>query len=185
MIRAVLILAATLTLAACGGEPRDGAGDMPVVTVYGAVSEAERGPSDPVTEPVFAMLGVEFERARAFTRADLAALNQRTVTADYPAGGAQRRFEGPLLRDVLAAAGAAGSGAVVTAIDGYQREIPAGRIAAHGVILAIRMDGAPLGLGGFGPAMLVWPRGDDAALSGMDDADWVWGVIAIEATSAD
>ena len=47
-------------------------------------------------------------------------------------------------------------------------------------ILAIRMEGDALNVGGFGPAMIVWPRDTDRELAEMDDADWVWGVFSIE-----
>ena len=57
------------------------------------------------------------------------------------------------------------------------------RINRHDMILAIRMDGMPLAMGGFGPAMLVWPRGTDPSLADMNDDDWSWGVIAIEVFS--
>lgn len=180
-----LALCAAFLLAACGGEDRSGAEYMPVVTVYGQIERADRGPSDAAIDPFFNLYGIEFERARAFSRDELAVLPQQVVTVDFPAGGQTRRFEGPRLSDVLAAAGAENVHATVTALDGYQRTIPAGRIASEGVILAIRMDGDILHLGGFGPGVLVWPRRDDPALAGMNDDDWVWGVFAIEAQSAE
>ena len=47
------------------------------------------------------------------------------------------------------------------------------------------MDGTGLPLGGFGPAMLVWPRQDDPALAGQSDDDWIWSVFAIEIGEAE
>ncbi len=88
------------------------------------------------------------------------------------------------MRDVLAIANPYGDRLIVTALDGYQREINIDRIRQHDVILALRMDGQALGIGGFGPAMLVWPRGSDAALANMPDDDWLWGVFAIQVVTA-
>ena len=91
-----------------------------------------------------------------------------------------RHFSGPLLRDVLGLVRPREEEIVVTALDGYQRSLARMTLDVHDVILAIRVDGDPIPLGGFGPAMIVWPRAQDQALTGMPDDDWVWGVFAIE-----
>ena len=92
-----------------------------------------------------------------------------------------RRFSGPRLSDVLAAAGASGAGARLTAADGYQVEVSAQMIARHQPVFATHVDGQPLGLGSLGPGILIWPRQSDDRLSDMNDDQWVWGVFAIEA----
>lgn len=183
-MRPMLILAAlVLGLAACQAPGGDEAGGD-ILTVYGEIGTLDRGPVDPVTEPLFHTLGLEFDAACPFSRASLNALEQYAVETDYPSGGPVRRFTGPLLRDVLAIADPLGDMLIVTALDGYQREISLDRVHGHEVILALNMDGQPLGIGGFGPAMLVWPRQSDAALAGMTDDDWLWGVFAIEVRRA-
>lgn len=185
-MRVVILLAALmLGLSACqpmdtGG--REASGD--ILTVYGEIGTVDRGPVDPVTEPLFRTFGIEFDAACLFNWASLKRLDQHVVETDYPAGGPMRSFSGPLLRDVLDIADVRGDMLTVTALDGYQREISMERLREHDVILALEMDGRPMPLGGFGPAMLVWPRGSDPELAGMADDDWLWGVFAIEVTTA-
>ena len=156
-----------------------------IVTVYGNVSQVDRAGVNATTEPVFSNYGIGFDAAMGLSRESLLALEQHDIVVDFPAGGAVRGFSGPLLRDVLNLAEPGAGEVLVTALDGYQRTIARDRIDRHDVILAISMDGRGLPLGGFGPAMLVWPRADDPALSGMPDDDWIWSVFAIEIVAAD
>lgn len=153
-----------------------------ILTIYGDVDTVNRGPIDPDLEPLFGAFGIDFDSASVLPWASLAALEQHTVRVDFPSGGATHDYSGPLLRDVLAYAGPQGDSVIVTALDGYQREIALQRVIDHDVILAIRRNGASLAIGGLGPAFLVWPRNDDPALANMPDDDWVWGVFAIEVT---
>ncbi len=170
-------------LSACGQETAlhfETGTEADIVTVYGNVSQVDRGAVDSTTEPLFASYGLAFNAAMGLSRESLLALDQHTVVVDFPMGGDVRTFSGPLLRDVLALAEAGPGAVTLTALDGYQRTISRDRIDQHDVILAVGMDDAGLPLGGFGPAMLVWPRADDPALSGMTDDDWIWSVFAIE-----
>lgn len=184
MLRSIPVLLAVVLLAACSPRGEPSAASEPVIlTVYGEVSDTDRGPVDPGLEPLFSRYGMDFDAARSFTFSGLSAMAQTDITVTYPEGGEPQRFTGPLVRDVLAAAGAEGELAIVSAFDGYQREIPAARFDGHDVILALTRNGEPLAIGGFGPAILVWPRDDDAALAGQNDDDWVWGVFAIEIAS--
>ncbi|MEE2565181.1 molybdopterin-dependent oxidoreductase [Hyphobacterium marinum] len=187
MIRTVVILLWAGVLAACS--PATGGGrDAPtgaVLTLYGDIETVDRGPSQAALEPLFFAYGIEFGSACVFSTASLASLDQHEIRVDFPMGGDERRFSGPLLRDVLAIAGPQGTHLTVTALDGYQRTIPLEQVMAHDVILAIRADGEWLGIGGYGPALLVWPRGTDPDLAGQTDDDWVWGVFAIESVTPD
>jgi len=167
-----------LCVTACSGQAGSGeAGD--VLAVHGAIGVVDRGPVDPQLEPLYAMLGEEFQTAYGFTLSQLEALQQHSVETDYPAGAGRHIFTGPLVRDVLAVTSAEGHMLVVTALDGYQREIAMERVLNHDVILALTLDGEPLGFGGFGPTMLVWPRLADPQLAGLPDDDWVWGIVSI------
>lgn len=179
MIRIALTLLAAASLMACSGGS-DGPEGGDVVTVHGAIDAFNRDSVDSVREPLFRAYGIEFETGYAFSAAALSELGQQTVQVAYPEGGDRHTFSGPLLRDVIAHTGPSGSIVTVTALDGYQRDIELSRIQEHDVILAIRMEGDALSIGGFGPAMIVWPRDTDEALADMDDSDWVWGVFSIE-----
>ena len=168
-------------LAACSaGDTPSSARDPVVLTVHGEVADTNRAAMDADREPLFARYDMAFDEARSFTRAELLALEQAEIRVAYPLGGETHVFTGPHLSEVLDAAGAGDAMAIVSAFDGYQREIPIADLRDHGVILALTRDGEPLAIGDYGPAMLVWPRDDDAALAGQTDDDWVWGVFAIE-----
>lgn len=178
MLHRLLPLAAAITLAACSGEVPDEGGDL--LTIYGAIGTIDRGPVQPETEPLFGRYGVEFDGAFVLNYGALAAFDQRTLRVDFPMGGAPHSFSGPLIRDVLAAADVRGQTIIVTAIDGYSREIAIERLETYDAIFAIEMDGRPLPLGGLGPVMLVWPRTTDDALADMNDDDWVWAAFLVE-----
>ena len=180
MFRLVLVVLAALSVTACGQDRPDSGGGT-LVTVYGEVGATDRGAIDDEAEPLFASYGIGFENAAAMSLDDLAALDQHSVEVRYPRSGGEHDFAGPYISDVLRAAEATGTHVTVTALDGYQRTIPVARLEEHGVLLALTMDGEPLGLGGYGPTMIVWPRDSDARLAGQDDTDWVWGVFAIHA----
>lgn len=171
-----------LALVACSpsGAPDPAPPDL--VTVHGAIERSDRAGVDPVTEPLFNLYGMAFQTALGLDHGTISALPQHDVETDYPSGGPMRRFSGSLLRDVLALADPAGDAVIVTALDGYQRTLPIDQLNRHEVILALELEGHPLPVGGFGPAMLVWPRQTDPALSGMPDDDWVWGVFSLEVT---
>lgn len=179
-MRLVAGLLGSVCLAACSPSPDRDSASGDIVTVYGAIGAVDRANVDAITEPLFGTLGVEFQTALGLNYESLATLQQHTIRTDFPAGGEMRQFSGPLLRDVLAVAIPDGDLIRVTALDGYQRDIERSRVQAHDVILAISADGKALGLGGWGPTMLVWPRGADPELAEMPDDDWVWGILTIE-----
>lgn len=152
----------------------------PLITVYGQVSESNRGALAPEKDLLFRNMKIGFESAVAFDRAMLEALPQVTLTADFPAGSPPRSFTGPRLSALLKAVGATGTMVKLTAVDSYTAEIQMADIARYDPVLAIAEDGRPLPLGGAGPAFLVFPRLSEPALKDMQDELWVWAVIAIE-----
>jgi hypothetical protein len=178
LCRAIAILVAAWALPALGqqlAEPKS----TTLVTVTGDITRTNRGPYDEARDAYFKHLGIVFTKAAAFDAAMLASMAQRTVRTDFPKGGKVRSFTGPLLADVLAAAGAAGSTATITAMDGYAAELPIDDIKKFGVILALTESGKPLGIGDTGPAWVIFPRLDNPALKGRNDDGWVWAVVAI------
>lgn len=180
-------LAAAIGLISCS--PADTSHDAgmggDILTIYGEIAVVDRGPINPEIEPLFGAFGIEFDAACVLPWASLAALEQHTVQVDFPSGGEVRSYSGPLLRDVLAFAEPQGDSLIVTALDGYQREIALQRVQDHDVILAIRMNGDSLPIGGLGPTFLAWPRRDDPGLADMSDDDWVWGVFAIQVVDSE
>lgn len=150
-----------------------------LVTITGNITKTNRGPYDEARDVWFRHLEIKFTKAAAFDAAMLASLKQHTVKTDFPMGGIVRNFTGPLLADVLTAAGATGSTATITAIDGYAAELSLAEIKKFGVILAIAEDSKPFGIGDYGPAWIIFPRLDNPALKNRNDDGWVWSVVAI------
>ncbi len=150
-----------------------------ILTISGAIGKANRGPFDPFRDRLLNYHDITFDKAMALTRADLVALGMHTITVSYPKWPGPHRFEGPLLRDVLAKAGVASGSVRPLCLDGYSAEIPFADLRRYDVILALKMDGHWLDTGGLGPAWILYPYDDVPALHGQDDSKWVWGVFHI------
>jgi hypothetical protein len=156
------------------------AGGPVLLTVTGDVANANRGPVDPAQDKLFVFNSVTFDKAMEFDLETLEALPQASVKADFPMGGAVVEFTGPLLADVLAAAGASGEKVTVQAMDGYAVEVPAAELVEKGAVVALARDGKPLGIGGFGPTQIVFPRAEREDLKGMNDDWWIWQIYHIK-----
>ena len=176
MLAAALALALLPLAGASGGEPPAG---RILVTVGGAVAAGNLPARAVDREGLFGHLEIAYSRAMGFDDAALAALPQTELKVRYLDAG-RMAFSGPLLADVLAAAGAAGRDVSVAALDGYRAEIAWRTIERRGPILAIRASGVPLQLGGFGPAAIVFPNPGAAKLPREIEAQEVWGVVYIE-----
>lgn len=92
-----------------------------------------------------------------FDMAALEALPQTSFTTRTPWYARARRFTGPLLRDVLDAAGARGSLLRVSALNDYRVELPFDDALRHDLILARLIDGQPMAVRDKGPLFMVYP----------------------------
>ncbi len=99
-----------------------------------------------------------------FDMAMLEALPQHSYSTNTPWFKAARRFSGPLLRDVLAAAGASGQTLRAVALNDYKVEIPVADTQRHKMLLATRLDGAPMPVREKGPLFIVYPYDESADL---------------------
>ncbi|MEX0277335.1 MAG: hypothetical protein AB3N19_07420 [Ruegeria sp.] len=162
--------------------------DMPapqghvLLTLGGAVTETNlpaRGEND---GGLLGFLDVQHNGAAGFDANALDALDQVEITIPYGPEGNQRdiRFSGPRLADVMEMAGAKGNTAKPMAMDGYQSEIGWDSIAEHQPIVATHADGAPMGIGGYGPTMIVFPPTDDEDLAQQQAGQQVWALAYIE-----
>ncbi len=164
--------------------------DMPapsghvLLTLGGAVTETNlpaRGEHD---GGLLGFLEVTHEGAAGFDAGMLDSLPQVEITIPYGPEDHEREitFRGPLMSDVMTMAGAEGRTAKPMAMDGYQAEISWQNIADHKPILATHADGAPMGIGGYGPTMIVFPPTDDADLAQTQSGQQVWALayIAVE-----
>lgn len=151
-----------------------------VLTVVGNISRSNRGPIDEFADAMLKAGDREFDKAFAFTRADLLALPQQDVTANAAEWPGAVELSGPLLRDVLAAAGAAGDMPAFVALDGYTIEFEPGEMASREWVLAVAMNGEPLAIGGRGPVWLVHDTKGER-VSADAEARWVYAIFLIEA----
>lgn len=175
-----LVFIFTILILPVSGQQISAPKTTPLVTIFGEVSNTNREPYDEARDVFYKHLGIAFTKAVVFDWEMLTSLEQHSVRTDFPMGGKVRSFSGPRLADVLDAAGATGSTATITAIDGYAAELPIADIKNFDLVLAISEDGRPLGIGDYGPAWVVFPRLDNPALKDRNDDGWVWAVVAIE-----
>ena len=179
LLRRSFILGAVASLAI--GAPalaQDTKGPI-LLTVTGEVENPNRGGYNPDIDKFFGYNEVEFSKAAEFDLAALEGLKMTAIKADFPKGGDVYTYEGPLLADVLAAAGATGGKITVQALDGYAVEAPLEEMVAQGAIVALKRNGQPFGIGGFGPTQIVFPRAERSDLKDMPDDRWVWSIFHI------
>lgn len=69
---------------------------------------------------------------------------------------------------------------IAAALDGYATDIPLADLERYPVLPALKRDGRYLGIGGRGPAWIVYPREDYPALqAAKDDAGLAWAVFVL------
>lgn len=154
-VGAALAAATPLALAAptarCQGGPV-------LLTVSGAITLANRGPVDPSHDLMMYKQKVTFSTARTFDFAALLALPAVTLRLTLEYDAKVHVLRGPLLHDVLAAAGAQPTGKaqlLLRAVDGYVAALTVAQARAQRFIVATHLDGQPMALGGLGPLWAV------------------------------
>lgn len=117
-----------------------------------------------------------------FDMAMLERLPQQRIVTETPWYSKPRSFAGPLLRDVLAAAGAAGGErARLVALNDYRIEIPLADAHAHDVIVARLLDERPMSVREKGPLFVMYPFDREPQLrSSQYYSRCVWQLKAIE-----
>ncbi|TFY97664.1 molybdopterin-dependent oxidoreductase [Ramlibacter humi] len=175
--------AAALPLGA-GAQQAKGLKGPVLLTVTGAVTKTNRGPLDPVLDQMMAKQKLAFDKAHAFDFAALAALPAVTIRPTLEYDKKQHELRGPLLADVLKAAGATGSKLAMRAVDGYAPEIGVADAQKYRFIVATHLDGQPIPLGGLGPLWAVYDadRFADMAAKPVDQrfAQCPWGLYHID-----
>ena len=100
----------------------------------------------------------------AFDMAMLESVAQHTFITKTPWFQQPRKFTGPLLRDVLALAGASGNTLRVGALNDYRIDVPADDARRFDVTLARLIDDRPITVREKGPLFMIYPFDSDAAL---------------------
>lgn len=127
----------------------------PAMTANAATLDRPKGP------PLLTVSGnigrANVSRSAQFDMDMLKALAGRRARLETPWTPGPTLFEGPYLRSVLEAAGAAGEALRLRAANGYTVEVPIGDALDLDTILAIRMNGFPLHARYKGPLFLIYP----------------------------
>jgi hypothetical protein len=157
-----------------------------LLTVTGGIQKNNRGAFDPVLDQLMAKQKLQFDKAFAFDYAALAALPAITIKPTLEYDKQPHTLAGPLLADVLKAAGLASENAKIAmrAIDGYAPAISLADARKYRYIVATQLDGRPLPLGGLGPLWAVYDadRYPDMAAKPVDQrfALCPWGLYHID-----
>ena len=117
-----------------------------MLTVSGGVSETNAG------------------KTAVFDAKMLEALAGRDAKMETPWTEGQVEFSGPLLREVLKAAGAKGSKLSIKALNDYAAEVPMDDATTLDTMLATKMNGEIMSVRDKGPLMLVYPFDLDKGL---------------------
>jgi hypothetical protein len=124
-------------------------------------------PAGPVVLTVGGRVRMPNDGDRAqFDMAMLAALPQTSFSTHTPWYAQARRFTGPLLRDVLAAAGALGTLIRLTALNDYRVDMPFDDAQRHDVIVARLLDDKPMAVRDKGPLFVIYPFDSGPELRG-------------------
>ena len=151
-------LGATVPLQIATAHPgaRTGPG---LLTVTGAIARSNRGPLDSALDQLMVRHGAKFDRAWEFDAAMLARLPTVTIQPTLEDDARTHRLSGPTLSSVVEAAGVA-AGAPVTLVlrglDGYTVALSLADARGYRMIVATRLDGVPMSLGGLGPLWAVY-----------------------------
>ena len=118
---------------------------------------------------VFLTLSGNIQFKNASERADfdmamLAALPQHSFTTQTPWYKEKKKFTGPLLRDVLDAAGARGNTLKAVALNNFKVEISVADTRKFPVLLSRLMDDQPMRVRDKGPLFIIYPFDADPAL---------------------
>jgi hypothetical protein len=181
--------ALSIPLAArAAGEVRE-KGKPALLTIAGAIGKGNRGPFDPVRDQMMGKQKIKFDKAHVFTFEQLVAMPVKTIRPTLEYDNKRHVMHGPLLVDVLAAAGVKGDGAKLAtrAVDGYAPTISMADARKYGFIVATHLDGLTMPLGGLGPLWAVYEpdRFPDMAAKPVDQrfANCPWALYYIDVTA--
>ena len=151
-----------------------------VLTVAGDISNANRAAFDETSDAFINYHDKTFEKAVEFDIAMLESLGMHEAQLSIEGWPGQATVKGPRLKDVLAAAGAAGRDITVVALDGFGSQISAAEIDALDWIVGVKADERYLSIGQRGPLWVVYSSPDGRALTMEDEQRWPWAAFYIE-----
>jgi hypothetical protein len=111
--------------------------------------------------PILTLTGViantNADGSATFDAEMFASLPRQRITTATPWYDKPRTFEGPLLRDLLAATGASGKTLRVEALNDYAADVPIADALQYDVVIAGRIDGEPIPVRERGPLFIIYP----------------------------
>ncbi len=111
----------------------------------------------------------------------LEALPPATLETSTAVTDGVHRFDGVLMRDVLARVGADAQTVSATALNDYTIDIPIEDLDRFDILLAYRMDGQKLLPSDKGPLWIVYPRDQHDELQDIRyDYRWVWQLYRLD-----
>jgi hypothetical protein len=174
-----MAVAALPALAADDAEGNSPPKEMVLLTVGGLIGNTNRGPLDAKKDSLLAAEKADFKNAFAFDRPTLLSLEQGSVTAQPPELDAPATFKGPLLREILGHVEAAKVKISFTAVNGYTGWLTPEDIDSSDWIVALEVNGQPLGIGQQGPLWLINTRAPDFKPDETHHAHWIWALFYI------
>ncbi len=156
-----------------------------LLTVTGALRRRNRGPFDPVADQLMHKQKRSFDMAYTFDFAALLRLPAQDIRPTLEYDARAHALRGPLLTEVVAAAGGGASGnLLLRAIDGYAVTLTLAEARARRFIVATHLNGKPMALGGLGPLWAIYDadRVPDMAARPLGErfANCPWALYHIE-----
>ncbi|RUR26858.1 oxidoreductase [Vreelandella andesensis] len=99
-----------------------------------------------------------------FDRDMLSALPQHSFETGTPWTEGSSAYSGPLMRTLLESVGSVGDSVHVSALNGYEAQIPISDFYEYDVILALERDGQSIPIREYGPLWVLYPFSQDEAL---------------------
>ena len=128
-----------------------------ILTVSGLTGKGNRGALDPALDQMMVKHKAQFDKAHAFDFAALTAMPAVTIKPTIEYDAKVHTLKGPLLNDVIRAAGAPdGSRLLMRAVDGYTIMLTMEEAQKYRFIVATHFEGQPMPLGGLGPLFAVY-----------------------------
>lgn len=130
-----------------------------LLTITGNIGRGNRGPFDPALDQMMRKQEIEFDKAFTFDFHAVDAMPKVNINPTLEYDLKSHALAGPLLMDVLHVAGAiltASTKVLLRAVDGYAVAVPVADLRQYRFIIACRLDGQPMALGGLGPLWAVY-----------------------------
>lgn len=162
-----------------------------VLTIAGVGVQPNRGKPQAVADRMLTVHGYQFDAAWSCGLDAINSLQQHSLKTVAEYDEAEHSLQGPLLENVLQAAGvdmaqaiAQGHWLTLQGIDGYRSQMPVAQAARWRIVLAAQMDGQPLAMGGVGPLWTMFAPEQIAELSQLPIKQRfqaaVWGLYFIQ-----